>query len=407
MPDTSITTMISAKKRTNPQLWKSLYGLASSCLLTLILSLITIGIIAGSGKNWITSPVEIANIPLGRPALYEDRVAWVDLGNSNQTKSTSEIVNPVSWGKFLPSPTLSVPVQEWSLWPDSPTGYMVVMVYDLVTGQIWDLSDDLPQCLLNFIDMYGDWVVTEQNCPLESIHGFNLQTNEYLAIAPYEGDLITHQLPSIDENYVLWVDVDGCCSSDIRMFDLDSHTTISVTNDGGGGTNYEYFPDKSGDWIVWVSGGSFDIYAYNLTTTEKITITNDPARQWYPRIDNNIVVWTDERNDSGDVYGYDLELRQEFPVADGSGSQYSPSIQGGLVSWTEYQDDTLFIRGLDLGTGEYFDIFEHPPGTSLLEPSVAYGDRVAWQFDNYNEGMSYLYTAKRLRFQSYLPLVVR
>jgi hypothetical protein len=58
---------------------------------------------------------------------------------------------------------------------------------------------------------------------------------------------------------------------------------------------------------------------------------------------------------------------------------------------------------MDMATGEYFDIHGHPPDTDIYEPSMVYGDRVIWRYDLNQE--TYLYTAKRLRFQSYLPIV--
>jgi beta propeller repeat protein len=384
------------------QLRKRFYGLVLTCFLASVLSLMTVGAMAKSGVNWVVSEVEPASRPDDRPAIYGDRVAWVefqltpfnDLGREPKRTEDTFWTTP-------PTDPLSL-FDNWSSWPDLEIGFSYrVKVYDLVTGQLWDLIDDLPPCTYHLIDMYGDWVITEQVClfETETIHAFNLQTNEYIKLTPYEVGK-RNQWPSIDGDYVLWT-VTDCCGTDIRMFDLDARTTISVTNDGGS----KFFPDKSGDWVVWSGSGTNDIYAYNLATTEKITITNDSPLQWYPRISGNIVVWTDQRNDYGDVYGYDLATRQEFTVAGGVGTQNNQAIDGSLVSWTDYRDETFYISALDMATGEYFEIHGHPPDTTIFEPSMVYGDRVVWRYDLNQE--TYLYTAKRLRFQSYLPVVTR
>ncbi len=361
---------------------------------------ITTSALAVSSNNWIITAVEPAVKSRARPAIYESKVAWVERLSPT---GFQEIVN-VSEATLWNIPEFYIPAfSSTSLLRSELDGFnFTILVYDLASGQIWDLKDELPPCAYKLIDMYGDWVITHQNCVLEkdTIHGFNLQTNEYLTIAPYEDDLIGHELPTIDQNYVLWVDVD-CCSSDIRMFDLDTRTTISVTNDGG----YKTFPDKSGDWVVWSGGSSSDIFALNLLTTEQITITNDSAMQWYPRIDGDFVVWTDQRNDYGDIYGYNLTTRQQFPVATGDSTQINQAIHGSLVTWTEYRDETFYIHGFDMSTGEYSVIHEHPPETNIMEPSMVYGDRVVWRYELDLE--TYLYTAQRLQFQSYLPVLIR
>ncbi len=371
--------------------------LFSIMILTVSLNLIAITVLAGN--SWVVSEVEPSSWVFRRPAIYRDRVAWVEFELDSSPAWKKEVSTAISifWPTPKNAPSLLLDI--WSTKSESSPGFPYkAMVYDVVTGQLWDLKDELPPCTFQLIDIYGDWVITEMVCAPESsetIHGFNLLTNEYIKITPYEFGT-ANQRPSIDENYVLWTAID-CCSSDILMYDLDAQTTISVTNDGGS----KHFPDKSGDWIVWSGGSSNDIYALNLATTEQITITNDPALQWYPRIDGDIIVWTDLRNDDGDVYSYDLSTRQEFPVATGEGTQNNQAIDGGLVTWTEYRDGIFYIRSLDLATGAYSDVHEHPPDTTILEPSMVSGDRVVWRYELALE--TYLYTAQRLQYQSYLP----
>jgi beta propeller repeat protein len=199
-----------------------------------------------------------------------------------------------------------------------------------------------------------------------------------------------------------------CCGWDLRHFDLDSRTTMTVTTDGA--LNTEYWPDVSGDWVVWNNGSSQngDIHAYNLVTTEHVTVTQDSAAQWYPKIDGDLLTWTDGRNGDLDIYGFDMQTRQEFPLVEGSNYQYGQDIDGNLLTWLENLDGglTYGVYSLNLDTDETAFIYGSPPQTLPYGPTFLSGNVVLWVF-NENFSDTILYGARRMIYQSYLPAVAR
>ncbi len=72
--------------------------------------------------------------------------------------------------------------------------------------------------------------------------------------------------------------------------------------------------DICGDLVVWEGRGN--IYAADISDLSDIkvfTVCDDPAAQHDPAISGRLVVWTDERNDTGDIYGADLSDLGEYP----------------------------------------------------------------------------------------------
>jgi beta propeller repeat protein len=97
--------------------------------------------------------------------------------------------------------------------------------------------------------------------------------------------------------------------------------------------------DISGNTVVWEGNG--DIYGADISDIGDIrifVICDDPARQYDPAVSGNMVVWTDERNDSGDIYGADIsdpDNIREMVVVKGRGSQQQPAIDGRVVVYVE------------------------------------------------------------------------
>ena len=76
------------------------------------------------------------------------------------------------------------------------------------------------------------------------------------------------------------------------------------------------------------------------------------SRQSGPTISGDIVVWHDDRNGTWDIYAYDLSTHGEFAVCTGESDQEWPVISDQLVVW------------LDAGSGNY-DLY----GAYIPEPT--------------------------------------
>jgi beta propeller repeat protein len=291
---------------------------------------------------------------------------------------------------------------------DFPVLHLVII--DLLDGSTRHYGQDEYVGGIDWIDMDGDWVVTSHDLiPQNTVNAINLVTDEHVEVFPYPGHYTQNLYPAIDGENIVWMHYRSCCGWDLLHFDLDSRTTISITNDGT--LNTEYWPDVSGDWVVWNNGSSQngDIYAYNMATTELVTVTQDADPQWYPKIDGNLLTWTDGPSGGRDIYGFDLETRQEFPLVTGSNSQYGQAIDGNLLTWLEYVGGfTYRIYSRDLDTGETSFIYESIPWTEPYGPTFLSGNVVIWVFaENGDFTEPRLYGARRLTYQTYLPITAK
>jgi len=104
-------------------------------------------------------------------------------------------------------------------------------------------------------------------------------------------------------------------------------------------TDFDHVIDISGNIVVWEANDNiFGADISNLADIKVFTISNHPARQYNPVISGSIVVWTDERNDSGDIYGADisdLANIHEFELVRAVGIQRQPTIDGCLIGYAE------------------------------------------------------------------------
>lgn len=155
--------------------------------------------------------------------------------------------------------------------------------------------------------------------------------------------------------------------------------------------------DISSDIVVYEAGG--DIYGANISDIEAIrvfTICSNPARQFDPAISGNMVVWTDERNDSGDIYGADIsdiEYIREIEVIKTPDSQQQPAIDGHLIVYIDGDTNGGSIKACSL-TGQYGVLDIALSGSPYgIGPAID-GQTIVWQTSAYGqvEGISLEFT---------------
>ena len=110
---------------------------------------------------------------------------------------------------------------------------------------------------------------------------------------------------------------------------------------------------------IRMSVGFFDpneptdnIYGHDLEIGSEFLISTNPAEQWDPAVDENIVVWRDKRHKNWDVYGYDLAIKAEFPISADAAEQWHPSISGDTVVWMDKRNGNWDIYGAKLSRKE-------------------------------------------------------
>ncbi|PID38594.1 MAG: hypothetical protein CSB49_04775 [Proteobacteria bacterium] len=106
--------------------------------------------------------------------------------------------------------------------------------------------------------------------------------------------------PRTDGKQVVWIEGADCLGpvqKDVFHYDIATKKVTQITNS----SSAEFLPDVDGDWIVWedwrntpggdpaINKANSDIYAYNIKTKKEYQLTNLPARELTPRIDNGRV----------------------------------------------------------------------------------------------------------------------
>jgi beta propeller repeat protein len=222
-----------------------------------------------------------------------------------------------------------------------------------------------------------------------SVCGYNLETQQEFLI--WTGDWSTAQpRPAISGNTVVWMDHDrlGLGGSALTSYDLASGTTGSLLWRGNAATGLAIY----GSVVVFAEVHNpyeifrYDISGYDLATNYKFPICTAVGDQGAPRISDNIVVWSDNRNGNTDIYGYDLSAHSEFAICTAAGGQYNPAISGDTVVWSDDRNGAD-IYGYDLSTHTEFAIC-----TSGTAGGVAIsGETVIWHdWRDSAQGIMYL-----------------
>ena len=109
--------------------------------------------------------------------------------------------------------------------------------------------------------------------------------------------------------------------------------------------------------MVWVdhgaapgnmySQGNSDIYLHDLGSGKTTPVVTNPARQDFPDVDGDWVVWEDWRNNpnptpkyssefkESDIYAYNLKTCKEVQVTSLPGLALRPKVDGGRVFYVK------------------------------------------------------------------------
>ena len=184
----------------------------------------------------------------------------------------------------------------------------------------------------------------------------DLESPAEFAVANFE---LNQRRPDVYRNTVVWQDSffgdEDIFAADIWMRNRPTEFAVSLAEFD------QQRPAIWGETVVWADNyfGDMDIYAADLSATLKAGIS-DPneflefaiaarqGEQTNPDIDQNIVVWQDNRNGDWDIYGYNLTTRQEFQITNNPHDQTNPAISGNTVVWEDSRDGNLQIYAIIL-----------------------------------------------------------
>jgi beta propeller repeat protein len=293
----------------------------------------------------------------GTPVTSGNIVVWSDIRNGNQDVFGKNL----STGQEFPICT--APGYQYSItisgnivvWMDNRNSNYDIYGYNLSMGQ------ELPICTAAgnqySPDISGNTVVWEDNRNDNwDIYGYDLSTGQEFSICTAPGD---QNNAAISGNIVVWND-NRNGNTDIYGYDLVTHQEFPVCTEA----TDQMWPDISGNKIVWcdsrngrgVYGYDLDIYGYDLATSQEFPICTAPGVQTTVAIAGSIVVWGDLRSDPDaslccyggqayDIYGYDLSTSQEFIISGAANNQQYPAISGNTIVWMDNRNGNQDIYG--------------------------------------------------------------
>jgi beta propeller repeat protein len=197
----------------------------------------------------------------------------------------------------------------------------------------------------------------------------NLATGKQKALREHTmSECYSH--PAVSGNIVVWVEhlsldttplgsqqarnwyntAYNICGADVTDLDNPEYFIVdtNVGNRDPYTTDFDDVVDISGRIVVWEGRG--DIYGADVSDLKGIKdfpICIDPGRQFDAAISDDLVVWSDTRNDEGDIYGADISNREGikvFPIVSDSGTQQQPAIDGRTIVYVD--DGQIKVRCL-------------------------------------------------------------
>ena len=75
-----------------------------------------------------------------------------------------------------------------------------------------------------------------------------------------------------------------------------------------------------------------------MNSSQTVQLTQDPADQTNPDIQNGVIVWQDNRNGNWDIYVYDQNVKKEKPICTDEGDQTNPRMKTSRIVWEDNRD---------------------------------------------------------------------
>jgi beta propeller repeat protein len=180
--------------------------------------------------------------------------------------------------------------------------------------------------------------------------------------------------PDIDGDTVVWEDAD----SDIHWAQIGSASSAIIAD----GT--QTYPAVSGDIVAWYNNNTQrDICTYNLQAGGvPVYITNDAAKQWYPDISGDYIVY-EHLDGFYNIYLYDDTLGSSVVIEAAAAHQLRPAIDGTLAVWGDGRDDGFAnydIYYCDLSVTPYEAYLVSGSANDQWNPAVS-GSVIVWRED--------------------------
>jgi len=251
------------------------------------------------------------------------------------------------------------------VWVDGRHGGADIYLYDVAGGTETRITNGT--AVPFWPEVSGDRIVWQDNrSGAAEVRLFDIAAGTETRIA-------AGTVPAIDGDTVVWFDE----QAGISAMNLTTGTTVRVSGPVQGDP-LVVSPDVSGETIVWAdeSGGNYTVFV-SQGGGEPVPLADGSARQGFPAVSGNRVVWSEIRNGSSSLVVRDLATGEEERVSGGPpGMPVYPDISGDRVVWQNATGlDTDDIYRFDLAAGETVQVTDDDAWQFL--PRVS-GNRIAW-----------------------------
>lgn len=220
------------------------------------------------------------------------------------------------------------------------------------------------------------------------VYKFNLQ-NTSIAYKPFSGNieylassLVAKMNPTISDAFIIWQAVNivkgaGFTDSNLVVYNLLTKQINVMDLEGN-----QAFPDIEGAKIVYQNKPSdasdIDIhYIADILNPNPVVLYNANGDLLYPKISGDYVVWQSMESGNSDIYAYKLSTGERIPISTNpSVEERYPDINNGKVVWSDNLEGGWNIRLYDFNTGEKYNI-TNGLASNNVEPTIS-GDYVSW-----------------------------
>jgi len=177
--------------------------------------------------------------------------------------------------------------------------------------------------------------VSDPQAPWQ-LYAKNLLTDAEAAVDATGQDQID---AAIHRQRVVWQDHRDVGPGEIYFKDLNSDEVRRITNQPAG----QYHPVIEDQWIVWADNSAlqFDLYGYNLYRDTIVRLTDTPEDETRPRLNGQWLVYEEDSVGEQQINLRLMHLVNQATVqlTNAPSNKDKPTIVSGKVVWTEQQQD--------------------------------------------------------------------
>ncbi|MCK4267089.1 MAG: right-handed parallel beta-helix repeat-containing protein, partial [Thermoplasmata archaeon] len=284
--------------------------------------------------------------------------------------------------------------ENWLVWQDKRDGNWDIYAYDLSMDSDCDgipnylerpmlENDPSLQCITNNSaiqmkpDIWGDTIVwTDLRHGNYDVYAYSFSNKTEWAVTRHPS---AQWRTSVFGDHIVWSDLRND-NYDVYMLNISKNEVSRLSFSERHDLSPRIFKDR----VVWYSysgspGGSeySDIHLFDICSWKFVEITNDNAIQYCPDIDDNNVVWHDNRHSNWEIYKLDLNTMQEERITSDPEQKFCPRINQNRISYYFHDriKDIWSVRMYNLESGVQRVIEAETDGDSH---PVIYGSRIAW-----------------------------